>query len=744
MPTLINPSARVKVPYPIAGVSTRGASTTDDKVLSTITPAASDGNSVFDHMSDVKAELGHRTDNDEFKGPYNPSTTYAIGDEVTWTDGSGKKRFYKRITAGDDGGSGNPSTHTDAWISIGANVHDLTIGDYGLSANSGLLERLQNGQIRFNRRAVEILQAALTEAAAEDMIQAGIKEVVQNNLWQGEWQAAAYVAGAFVKDNGDYFQARQAIGSTVTTPPASDTTNWTQLTPDGYHYDIAKRLEAITDLLAEQTFLIPTTANRGQWMSRRADSEGYAFENPPMQWKGDWHSGTSYFFGDTVNHDTRVWTLTAAATVHTAKRGSSTEPGTDAAWTQIIVGHTSDVPGWRGEWVNLAGSAIRIGDMVRHRGFYYIARNDLTTRGGTAPDLDETNWDLISIVLGNYASDTWWPEGGIVKYEGNWWYSTEQVENTDPAPGTQNDTKWLQIGGYATKDEFAQLRRDIADLGHGSRTSRGVLVDGLEEPPTATSAPEVWLPRKAVRAYTIDASLINGNTGRSANIGDEPGQYKLTSGTPNKARGVIGKFVDPDSSLIWYGILTRAEDGAVWPRDIGSWQHNPVGSAIIGCGVQQFGASSWRERLLIKKGIMVAVGGGSDPSMFLLEITKHDGTKVGVGMSGLANEVHFHDVTYEYWHNEGSVRGEFGDIYEAASNEAERTVEIAIILSASGSPRWLGNRQYDWTRQPPITSSDLIPVVSADFHQEILIARSAYRRLEALAPRTKYLIYEDA
>ena len=743
MPTLTNPSARIKVPYPLAGVSTRGAATTDDKVLSTLTPVASDGNSVLDHLSDIKAELGHRTDDDEFKGPYSNSTTYALGDEVSWVDSTGKKRFYKRIVAGDDGSTGDPTTNADNWVVLGANIHDITVGDYGVTTNSGILERIPNGTIRFNRRLVELLQAAITESEAQTQIENTVKEVVQNNLWRGEWQAAAYVQGAFVKDNGDYFRSRAAIGSGNTTPPASDTTNWTQLTPDGYHYDIAKRLEAITDLLAEQTFLVPAAANRGRWVSRRSDSEGYVFDDPPMQWKGNWSSGASYFFGDTVNHDTRVWTLTAAATVHTAKRGSSTEPGTDSAWTQIIVGHTSDVPGWRGAWVNLAGAAIRTGDMVSHRANYYIARNDQTTRSGTAPDQDETDWDLLDIVLGEYDDDEYYPEGGIVKYEGNWWYSTQYTTNTDPAPGTQNDTKWLQIGGYATTGEVEQLRRDIADLGHGSRTSRGVLVDGLEQPPTATSDTEVWLPRKAVRAWTAPASLISGSSNRTANIGDEPGQYKLTSGTLNKAKGVIGKFTD-ENNHIWYGILTRAEDGADWPKDAGKWTHNPVGGGIIGAGVQQTGGSTWRERLLIKKGIIQTIGDGSNPGTFLLELTKHDGSKVTVGMSDGPNEHTFHGVTYQYWWNNGAERGEFGDIYEAGSNEAERTVEIAILLSAAGSPRWLGNSQYAWTREPPITNSDDIPVYSEDVHTIKVISRSAYTALTTLPPRSQILIYEDS
>ena len=744
MPTLTNPSGRIKIPTPLAGVSARGATTTDDKVLSLITPVAADGNSVLDHLSDIKAELGHRTDDDEFKGAYNGSAEYNVGDEVSWTDGSGKKRFYKRIVAGNDGGTGNPSTNTDAWIVLGANIHDITMGDFGLTTNSGLLEKLPNGTIRFNRRTITLLQGALTETSAQTQIENSIKEVVQDDLWRGEWAARTYKEGDFAKDNGDYFRARGAIASTVTTAPASDTTNWTQLTPGGYHYDVAQRLEAITNLLAEQINLIPAAANRGRWLSRRSDTEGYVYDNPPMQWVGNWASGASYFFGDVVNHETRLWVLSAAATITTPKRGSSTEPGTDAAWTQIIVGHTSDVPGWRGEWDDIAGSAIRIGDMVIHRGFYYVAKNALSTRGGTAPDVDEANWDLINIVLGDYSDNSWWPQGGIVKYEDNWWYATEQVDNTDPSPGTESDTKWLQLGGYATTDDIEQLRRDIHDLGHGSRTSRGVLVDGLEEPPTADSAPEVWLPRKAIRSYTVPANLITGSSNITENVGDEPGQYKLTSGTVNHARGVIGKYTDTDSNFIWYGIMARAEDGADWAKDIGRWIHNPLGSAIIGVGVEQRGASSWFQRILVKNNVMRAIGGNANLDSFEIRLTKSDNTHVTAAVATRSNIQKFHEVDYGYWHSEITGRGVFGDIYEAASNEAERTVDVSIILTTNGDPRWLGNRQYGWTREPPITSSDDIPVYSTDVHTIRVLSRTEYQDLLVLPPRTILAIYESS
>ena len=743
MPTLTNPSGRIKIPTPLAGVSTRGAVTTDDKVLSLITPVASDGNSVLDHLSDIKAELGHRTDDDEFKGAYNSSTEYAIGDEVSWVDGTGKKRFYKRITTGNDGGTGNPSTNTSAWIVLGANIHDITTGDYALTTNSGLLEKLPNGTIRFNRRAITILQAALTEASAQTQIENTVKEVVQNNLWRGEWQQAAYASGAFVKDNGDYFRARQAIASTVNTAPASDTTNWTQLTEGGYHYDIAKRLEAITDLLAEQTFLVPSAANRGRWLSRRSDSEGYVYDNPPMQWMGNWSSGASYFFGDVVNHETRLWVLSAAATITTPKRGSSTEPGTDAAWTQIIVGHTSDVPGWRGAWVDLAGASIRTGDMVSHRGNYYIARNDQTTRSGTAPDQDETDWDLLDIVLGDYDDDEYYPEGGIVKYEGNWWYSTQYTVNTDSAPGTQGESKWLQLGGYATEGDLTQLRNDVNELVHSVRSSRGVLVDGLEEPPTATSESEVWLPRKAVRSYTASAALVSGSTDYNVNVGDEPGSYALRQSEVNKAAGVVGKFTTTDTRL-WYGVFSRAGDGAPWPQNIGRFEQNPVGSAILGVGSEQISGNSWRTHLLIKQQVLVAIGSGTEPTSLFVQINDDSDVITSIELNTLGDVLHFHGVAYRHMTGTGTDRGAFGDEYETGSDDEDRYVEIALASTSTGPRMWLGGRQYHWVRKPPDTSNDDLPVYSEDFHTMKLISRANYTALESLPPRTAMFIFESA
>ena len=732
----------MRIPVPLSGNSGSTPIGHANKIISDIA-VASTGNSVEDHIEDILAQIGRKTGDDEFKGEYNNNTTYALADEVYWVDGSSHKHFYKRRVAGSDDGTGDPTSNAANWIEIGVDIHDTPTVDNAITTNSGILERLPNGTVQFNRRLITILAAAISEAQATTLIQNSVKEVVQNNLWRGEWQAAAYVAGAFVKDNGDYFQAKQAISSTANTPPAQDTANWLQLTPDGYHYDIAKRLEAITDLLAEQTFLVPASANRGRWMSRRSDSEGYVFDNPPMQWVGNWSSGTSYFFGHVVNHDTRVWVLSAASTIATPKRGSSTEPGTDAAWTQIIVGHTSDVPGWRGAWVDLAGASIRTGDMVSHRGNYYIARNDQSTRSGTAPDQDETDWDLLDIVLGDYDDDEYYPEGGIVKYEGNWWYSTEYTTNTDLAPGTQGESKWLQIGGYATEGDLTQLRNDLNELVHSVRSSRGLLVDGLEEPPTANSETEVWLPRKALRSYTASAAVVSGSTDYNVNVGDEPGSYVLRQSEVNKAAGVVGKFTTTDSRL-WYGVFSRSGDGAPWPQNIGRFEENPVGSAILGVGSEQVSGNSWRTHLLIKEQVLVAIGSGTEPTSLFVQINDDSDVITSIELDTLGDVLRFHDVAYRHMTGTGTDRGAFGDEYETGSDDEDRYVEIALASTSTGPRMWLGGRQYHWVRKPADTSNDDLPVYSEDFHTMKLISRADYTALESLPPRTAMFIFESA
>ena len=743
MPTLSNPSGRIRIPVPLAGNSGTTPVAHANKIISDISPAASEGNSVEDHIEDIKAQLGHKTADDEFKGEYSNNTSYVTGDEVFWRDSTNKKLFFKRLSDGSDSGAGDPETNSANWLNLSADIHDITVQDNAITTNSSILERLPNGTIRFNRRLITILSAAISSTQATTMIQTEVKKVVNDNLWRGVWSAGTYTLGQYVEHGGDFFINIEATGPGDTSSPDSDTTHWRQLPEDGYEFQIAQRLLAIDDLLNERLTLTPAEANRGRWVSRRSDNESYVYDNPPMQWVGNWSNTASYFFGHVVNHNTRVWVLSDASTITTPKRGNSTEPGTDNAWTQIIVGHTSDVPGWRGAWVDLAGASIRTGDLVSHRGNYYIARADQSTRSGTAPDQDETNWDLLDIVLGDYDDDEYYPAGGIVKYEGNWWYSTQYTTNTDLAPGTQGESKWLQIGGYATEGDLEQLRNDLNELVHNVRSSRGLLVSGLEEPPTAESEPEVWLPRKAVRSYTASAALVAGSTDYNVNVGDEPGSYVLRQSEVNKAAGVIGKFTTTDSRL-WYGVFSRSGDGAPWPQNIGRFEENPVGSAILGVGSEQISGNSWRNHLLIKQQVLVAIGSGTEPTSLFVQINDDSDVITSIELDTQGDVLHFHGVAYRHMTGTGTGRGAFGDEYETGSDDEDRYVEIALASTSTGPRRWLGGRQYHWVRKPPDTSNDDLPVYSEDFHTMKLISRADYTALESLPPRTAMFIFETA
>ena len=738
MPTLTVSSTKQRFSETVDSQRSSRAVALGNKVLSSVTPAAADGNSIDDHLSDIKARLSHFTNDTEFKGVYDNSATYAIGDEVYWINGDGHKVFYKRLTAGTDGGSGTPVTHTSAWTELTSDIHNLDSGDYNLTENESILERLPNGVIRFNRRLVSVLNAAQTATEVTNSIFAELDKIADKSLWRGEWTPDVYSVGEYAKHSGSYFRCILARSSSDATGPASDTTGWTSLSGSELH--IAIRLEDITNLLNESIGLEKASESRGLWTARRVNAEAWGYVNPPMQWKGNWSSSGNYFYGDVVHDDNRIYVLTATSTIVTPKSGAGTDPGTDNAWSEISVGHTSDVPGWRGEWEDLAGATLRQGDMVVYKGQYYIVKQAIASRGGSGPDEDSENYDLIDTWIGDYTADTWWPLGGIVKYNNQFWLATVHVRHDDPEPGHTGDTKWLQIGGVTTAD-FEQLRRDIADITHGSRTARGVLVEILEEPPNAQSEPEVWMAKGAERQFTIPSSQHAGNSNRVHSIDEEPGQYKLTSGTINRMTGVVGKLTTSDNKL-WYGIFTRAEDGAPFAGDAGKIMHNPLGSGIVGVGVEHTTGSNWTVHLMIKVGILegLAATYPNELQSIYIQVWNHSGTKqTDLHVNAQQRLYTFHNTIYRHITGTTTSRASFGNIFESGTNDATRTIHVGIAGSNNGSAYWLGNRQYAWTREPPIANTNNIPVFSEDVHQIRVMSRAEYNALTALPART--LIY---
>lgn len=748
MPTLRKPSHFQTYPTEFTGNSRTGGITAGQRVRSTIDPVASTGNSIDDHVEDLKSRMGHFTDTEIFKGEYSNSTTYDQGDEVYWLDpdNANRKRFFKRLSDGDDGSSGTPLTNSANWDEIGSDVHNIPVRSAAIdSDNDSLLFRHSSGAIYFNRAAIAQLRAARSEQQVADAINTELAKVVTNARWRGAWARGNYGVGDYATHSNQYFRCILARTNANTNAPNADTTGWSAALT-GLELEIAKRLEDIHDLLANRIDLpTPSAANRGRWVERAPDGEGYAYHLPPMQWAGTWNDSGNFWFGDVTIHESRLWVLTDVAAVTDARTGAATAPGTDSGWTEISIGHTSDVPGFKGAWSSLNGATLRIGDIVSNEDQYYIAivahEVDTSTSG---PAADSTNFDLLTNWVGAYQQNHWYHEGTVTQFDDEIWIADADISSNDPEPGDDADVKWRQITG-ATQADLDQLRADLEGLGHGARTARGVLVDNLQPSPSAASLPEVWLPRKASRTYTVPNALIQGSTDLTIAIGDEPGSYALTSGTINRATMIIGHY-QGDGAIEWYGAGARKEDNndLPWPEDFGKITHNPVGSGILGAAIERV-VQDWHFHIVLKDNILQAMRGeSSQPAIDNFQMRYWQGTTEQTALSTLRRlkYVYLNGVTYSHWR--GVISGSTPDLktlFDDASNEAERTITFGLGQSGVSSERWLGNNAHAWTRQPPISSSDDIPVFSQDAHEIRVMSRADFLALTEHAPRTLYLTH---
>ena len=741
MPTLEYPASQsdyTRFAKPVGTNSRTQPSGVAAQTATNITPNASDGNTVQDHLVDIKARMSHFTDTEVFKGEYSNSATYVVGDEVAWTDpDSSQKAFFKRLVAGNDGGSGTPisSDNEENWSEINADIHNLTVKSGAVAANSAVAFRSPTGDVFFNRAIVSMLLDAQTEAEVMATISAEIAKVVTNSRWRGTWARGTYAVGEYVEAHGgDTYRCIVARTNAEANGPGADTTGWVQVT--GTELLIVQRVRDMLGLLAERLGLTPAVANRGMWVSRSANGEGYAYDDPPMQWKGAWVSGGTYYFGDVVTNDNRLHILSAAATVTTPKTGT-TAPASDNDWTHISLGHTSDVSGWRGTW---ATGSFSVGDMVQHRTEYYISRTDHS--GGThAPDRDPTNWYLLDSWMGAYATDEYYPQGGVVTYDGGLFWSKTDTAPSDPDPGEEGDTKWFRMDDGGVKAEIAQLRTDLEGQIAASRSTHGFAVTTLDHPPTTDSESRVWLSAKDSRGWTGPAALINGNTDYSTNIGDEAGAYELTSGVENRARLIIGRHEESDGDP-WFGAFTRKRAGATWEADVGEFLHNPFGSGILGVGVQRTSPSQWKNWLLIKQNILLLLGAGTELSTLWVAVYTTDDTLIGtMAVNTRGRVVTFGAVNYRYLTGTSPNRGPFGDRYDVdAESIPNRTVDVAFRTTANGDDRYFGGNELAWTHNAEASETDA-NITSNEVHSLRVLTRTQFGALTALVPRTLYMTY---
>ena len=748
MPTLRETTHKQPFPEELTGTSVHQGITTDDRIRSEITPAASTGNTTKDHMEDVKARLGHFTDTEIYKDEYDNSATYAIGDEVHWLDpnNDSRKGFYKRLTAGDDGGSGTPISDDNAanWDFISTDVHNIRTTDEPITdENAAGLWQTRDGAVFWNRRVAKMLLAAQNVTEVLAAINTEVAKLVTDSRWRGTWvSGTAYALEQYVLHSSQYYKCIVARGTSDTTAPNSDSTGWVRIT--GVELDIAKRLENMAKLLANIIDLpTPATGNRGRWVERAPNGEGFQYHNPPMQWMGNWNSSARYYYGDVVIWNNGLWVVHATSAITTAVHTSV--PGT-THWTELTVGHSSDIPGFRGEWSSIGlNDSVRVGDLVSAGGNYYICKA-AHNRSGTGPADDSLNWDLLDAYQGTYATNKAYHEGAIVQYTDTTtevYLALSNIENSDPLPSARSNTKWKQISG-TNQEDLAQLRKDLTTLQHGALTTRGQLVSSLDEPATVNSPSLVWLPAKSFRNFTAPASQIHDISDRGFAQGDEAGEYRKTTGTLNRAQGVIGKHTDSDTSFVSYAIYDKFGTGAsLFAADMGRWTHNPMGSVIAGVGVVQTAANTWQARMQVKENWWYNVTQGSNPATNLwLRIWNADGTgQTAINMNSDRGTVYHQDVLYREMHGTVSDSAAFGTIFEAGTDTASRTIEVGFSLTESGSAVYLGNRTTAWTKQPPPAAHQDLPVFSQHAHSIVKISQADYTALTVLEPLTIYLIH---
>ena len=740
MPTLRETSTRTTVPGTMGTLNRALALGDAAQILADIAPAATTGNSVHDFLEDILARLSHPTDSSEFQGQYDNSATYAVGDEVYWIDGSSRKVFFKRLTAGDDGGAGNPLTHTDAWSELTNDIHEIPVeGDDAATREALLTRHPDTRRIRFSTQVPELIAAIQAAYQSAAQVQAAI-DITAGRLadtvrWRGAYGAdISYRTNDYVLFGGSYYR-RLTDGTDSTGDPTSNTDAWAAVT--GVERLIVLRLRDIETLVTSAVEVSTAPNNRGRWLARERAAEGYGFELPPMQWRGAWAAGAMHYYGDVVSHLRDLWVLDSPDSVTTGKTGAGSAPGTDADWTLIPTGQSTEQ--FRGEWDSLSGQTLLAGDTVRHGGAYYLVRVE-HQRTNAGPETDETRFLLLDDWQGAYVANRAWHAGTQVSHAGEVWQADAAVTASDPVPGADGNHKWRQISG-ATQADLDELREEIHNVVHGAVTSRGTLVSGLELPITDETVSPVWLPRRALSEYTAPAALLPGDSDVQFSIGQEPGEYEITRGTPNRITATLERATH--DSQVWYGVLTRAGEGGPWTVNAGEMHHNPVGSAVMGLGIRQLSATSGWLHLVVKRALWNLWGGGE----IYVKLWNHAGARQAA--FSVAPNDGWADITHGgvgYVNLVSAVSDESGPIQTIAqaADEAERTVTFALSRSANGTDLFLGDNARSWTLQPADASQDEVPVYSGDVHNIRVLTRTEYEALAALAPRTLYLVHGDS
>ena len=744
MATLRETSTRTNVPGSMGTLNRSLALADAMQILVEISPAASEGNSLHDFLTDIIGRLGHDTTATDFRGEYDNSATYQIGEEVYWVDGNSRKRFFKRLTAGGDGGAGTPVSHASDWDEIGISLHDVPVeGTNQATRDAVLVRHPSTTQIIFSTAIAEELARIggdyQNAAAVMSAINLVAGQIADTARWRGAYSTSViYQQHDYVSYTTGVY--RRSVDDTTAdgTGRPDQSNKWVAVT--GVERLIAFRLRDMETLLTSAVEIPAAEANRGRWIARQPTNENFNFTLPPMQWRGAWAAGTMYYYGDVVSHDRRIWVLGALDTVTTGKTGAGSAPGTDTDWTEIPTGHYEDVARYRGEWSTLSGQTIRVGDIVSWLEDFYICHREHESSASIGPDDDDTY-----LILNNFHPSGWsnrfYHAGTTLVHSDQVWFADEQVVRGDPEPGTQTNHKWRQITG-ATEADIEALRQEIHDLSLGASTTRATFVASLPNPIRDDTPSPVWLPKLAAVRYNAPAAQTARDADYAFDLHHEPGEYEITSGTLNRMSGHVGAF--SSGGHFWRGIFTRADEGAPWDENAGGVSHDALGSSIMGVGVQDLDGGEARAHLVVKEELYRAWHTDDNYGSVWIRVWDGNGAEQGavaVGPNNAFPAVSHGGVSYR--HLVGNLFGAnaFADIITGGTGPTDRLATVGFSATRTGGPLYLGNVARSWTRIPPDLTRDESPVYSGDIHNIRFMTQSDFDDLDTLEPRTLYLTH---
>ena len=200
---------------------------------------------------------------------------------------------------------------------------------------------------------------------------------------------------------------------------------------------LAGRIDAADVKIAENAALnLPTFPNAGS-----RNNKVPKFDGDDLGWETD--SGGTTFTPTQQNLYSSVKPMIEAITA-----SSTINPiiGTDDdANSEIKLGVAREVIGE--DWGNLViGHRFGIGTIVPRSGGWYICKKP-HTKGGTGPDNDPTNWQVLTNWRGNWDDDGWYDPGSMVLQADEVYVSLVAVTSSDPAPDHADNVKWKQISG---------------------------------------------------------------------------------------------------------------------------------------------------------------------------------------------------------------------------------------------------------------------------------------------------------